>query len=162
MSSVQVFRKHCGEKEKLLVTSNFSFSHSVFYLFGELSAIFIKFDIVVCNLFQFGRVLYLSFGNRLRLLQMNRTNLYLSLKSKCVIEMHVPCAILPYYINPPNYKGRDLWQNKGYYGKSRNNGTQHFHILLIYFLLSRTSTPPSGPFQLSSAKAFNLDQYKIL
>ena len=23
-------RKHCGEKEKLLVTSNFSFSHSVF------------------------------------------------------------------------------------------------------------------------------------
>ena len=30
------------EKEKLLVTSNFSFSHSVFYLFGELSAIFIQ------------------------------------------------------------------------------------------------------------------------
>ena len=28
------------EKEKLLVTSNFSFSHSVFYPFGELSAIF--------------------------------------------------------------------------------------------------------------------------
>ena len=33
-------------KEKLLVTSNFSFSHSVFYQFGELSAIFIKFEIV--------------------------------------------------------------------------------------------------------------------
>ena len=30
------------EKEKLLVTSNFSFSHSVFYLFEELSAIFNK------------------------------------------------------------------------------------------------------------------------
>ena len=30
------------EKEKLLVTSNFSFPHSVFYLIGELSAIFIK------------------------------------------------------------------------------------------------------------------------
>ena len=44
------------EKEKLLVTSNFSFSHRVFYLFGELSAIFIKFEIVVCKLFQFGRV----------------------------------------------------------------------------------------------------------
>ena len=28
------------EKEKLLETSNFSFSHSVFYLFGELSGIF--------------------------------------------------------------------------------------------------------------------------
>ena len=30
------------EKEKLLVMSNFSFSHSVFYTFGELSAIFIN------------------------------------------------------------------------------------------------------------------------
>ena len=29
----QAFWKH-WEKEKLLVTSNFSFSHSVFYLFG--------------------------------------------------------------------------------------------------------------------------------
>ena len=31
------------KKEKLLVKSNFSFSHSVFHLFRELSAIFIKF-----------------------------------------------------------------------------------------------------------------------
>ena len=37
------------EKEKLLVTSNFSFSHSAFYPFGELSAIFIKFEIVACK-----------------------------------------------------------------------------------------------------------------
>ena len=29
------------------MTSNFSFSHSVFYLFGELSAIFIKYRIVI-------------------------------------------------------------------------------------------------------------------
>ena len=35
------------------VTSNFSFSHSVYYSFGKLSAIFIKFEIVVCKLFQF-------------------------------------------------------------------------------------------------------------
>ena len=48
--------KTLWEKEKLLVTSNFSFSRSVFYLFGELSAIFIKSKIVVCKLFQFGRV----------------------------------------------------------------------------------------------------------
>ena len=27
---IQTGRKHCGKKEKLLVTSNFSFSHSVF------------------------------------------------------------------------------------------------------------------------------------
>ena len=32
-SGKQAFRKH-WEKEKLLVTSNFSFSHSDFYLFG--------------------------------------------------------------------------------------------------------------------------------
>ena len=46
--------KTLREKEKLLVTSNLSFSHSVFYPFGELSAIFIKLKIVVCNLFEFG------------------------------------------------------------------------------------------------------------
>ena len=44
-----------GKKEKLLIMSNFSFSYSVFYLFGELSAIFIIFEIVVCEFFQFGR-----------------------------------------------------------------------------------------------------------
>ena len=45
------------ENEKLLVTSNFSFTHSVFYpLTEELCAIFIKFKIVVCKLFQFGNV----------------------------------------------------------------------------------------------------------
>ena len=43
-------------KEKLIITSNISFTHSVFYQFEELSSIFIKFEIVVCNLFQFGRV----------------------------------------------------------------------------------------------------------
>ena len=48
--------KTLWEKKKLLVTSNFFFSHNVFYLFGEPSAIFIKFEIVVCKLFQFGRV----------------------------------------------------------------------------------------------------------
>ena len=48
--------KTLWEKEKLLVTSNFSFSHSVFSPFGELSAIFIEIEIVVCKLLQFGRV----------------------------------------------------------------------------------------------------------
>ena len=45
--------------------SNFSFSQSVFNPFRELSAIFIKFKIVVCKLFQFGRVSNLSFGKGL-------------------------------------------------------------------------------------------------
>ena len=44
--------KALWEKEKLLVTSNFSFSHSVFfYLFGEHSVVFIKFEIFDCKLF---------------------------------------------------------------------------------------------------------------
>ena len=47
--------KTLWEKEKLLVTSNFSFFHSVFYPFDELSSIFIKFEIFVCKFFQFGR-----------------------------------------------------------------------------------------------------------
>ena len=46
---------------RVSLTSNFSFSHSVFYLFGELSTIFIKLKIVVCKLFQFGRLKNLSF-----------------------------------------------------------------------------------------------------
>ena len=36
--------KTLWEKEKLLITSNFSFSHSVFYLFGELSVILTLYD----------------------------------------------------------------------------------------------------------------------
>ena len=54
------------EKEKLFVTINFSFSHSVFYTFGELSAIFIKLKkMVICKLFQFGRDQNLLFGKGL-------------------------------------------------------------------------------------------------
>ena len=48
--------KTMWEKEKLLVMSNFSFSHSVFFSFRELFAILIKFKIVVCKPFQFERV----------------------------------------------------------------------------------------------------------
>ena len=51
---LQIFWK-LQEKEKLLVTRDFSSSHSVFYPSGELSAIFIQYEIVVCKLFQFGR-----------------------------------------------------------------------------------------------------------
>ena len=54
--------KTLWEKEKLLVTRNFSFSHSVFHPFEQLSAIFISFEIVVVKLFQFRGVQYLLFG----------------------------------------------------------------------------------------------------
>ena len=48
------FLRVCITSLLSLVTSNFSFSHSVFYPFGEHSIIFIKFEIVVYRLFQFG------------------------------------------------------------------------------------------------------------
>ena len=56
VSAVQVFWKTLWEKEKLLVTSNFSFSCSVSYSSGELPAIFIKYEIIIYKLFQFVRV----------------------------------------------------------------------------------------------------------
>ena len=55
VSAATSLLKTAWEKEKLLVTSNFSFSHSVFYPFGELSNILIKFVIVVCKLFRSGK-----------------------------------------------------------------------------------------------------------
>ena len=62
----QSLLKRLWEKEKLLVTSNFSFSHSVSYLFEELSAIFINFEIVVCKLYQFGKNLKLVVWERVK------------------------------------------------------------------------------------------------
>ena len=43
-------------KGEIACQSNFSFSHSVFYSLGELSAIFVKFEIVIYKLFLFGKV----------------------------------------------------------------------------------------------------------
>ena len=67
-STIQVFSssllKTLEEEEKLLVTSNFSFSPCVFYPFGEL---YMKIRIVVCKLFQFGKVKILLFGKELTL-----------------------------------------------------------------------------------------------
>ena len=59
--------KTMWKKEKLLVTSNFSFSHNVFYLFGEISVTFI--EIVANKLFQFGRVFDLSFRTEVMCLE---------------------------------------------------------------------------------------------
>ena len=55
--------KTLWEKEKLFITSNFSFSHSIVYAFGELSARFVEFEIVVSRLFQFRKSLnFCPFG----------------------------------------------------------------------------------------------------
>ena len=50
------------EKEKLLVTSNFSFSHSVFYPLGELSAIFHQIQNCRLQSLSVWKSLNLSFG----------------------------------------------------------------------------------------------------
>ena len=50
----------------------FFFSHSVFYNFGQLSAIFIDTEIVVCKLSHFGRVYDLSFRKALNLKLMTK------------------------------------------------------------------------------------------
>ena len=88
--------KPLWEKEKLLVTSNFSFSRSVFYPFGQLSAIFIKFEIVVCKLFHCGKSLKFVVWERVKSLlseygstftnrteQQNRTNFILRQVHSC-------------------------------------------------------------------------------
>ena len=58
--------KTLWEKEKLLVKSNFSYSHHVFYPFGELSAIFMKIETAVCKLCYLGTVSNLLIGKGLR------------------------------------------------------------------------------------------------
>ena len=58
--------KTLWKKDKLLIKSNLSFSHSVFYPFGKLSATFIKFKIVICKLFQFGKSLKFVFWERVK------------------------------------------------------------------------------------------------
>ena len=65
--------KTLWEKEKLLIMSNFSFSLSVFYPLREHSAILIKFIILVCKLFQFGRVQSLLFGKGLKMIIIYQT-----------------------------------------------------------------------------------------
>ena len=59
------FLKTQWEKEKLLVISNFSFSHNVFYPFGELAAIFMKIEMLSAHSSEFGRIQNLSFGKGL-------------------------------------------------------------------------------------------------
>ena len=61
VSAVQVLKTLWG-KDKLLVTSNFSFSYSIFYPPRELFAAFTKFRIVACKLLQSGRVSSIYMG----------------------------------------------------------------------------------------------------
>ena len=53
--AVQVFLENTVGKGEIARKEQF-FSHNVFHRFREFSIIFIKFEIVACNLFQFGGV----------------------------------------------------------------------------------------------------------
>ena len=54
------------EKEKMLVTSIFSFSRNVFYHITDKDNLVSCIEDVVCNFFQFGPVQNLSFGKELK------------------------------------------------------------------------------------------------
>ena len=58
--------KTLWETEKLLITSNFSFSHSVFYPFGKFSAIFIEFKNCRLQSLAVWNILKLLFGKGLK------------------------------------------------------------------------------------------------
>ena len=79
--------KTLWEKEKLLITSNFSFSHSVFYPFGQHFAILIKLKIVICKPFQFGGVQSLSFGKGLIDVDCNDVNFIVHTKRLVFMNM---------------------------------------------------------------------------
>ena len=73
-------------------TSNFSFSHSVFYPLGELCTIFIEFKNVICKLFQFGRVYTWSFAKGLNCNSLSTSKCLLVMKACMedqVSKMHV-------------------------------------------------------------------------
>ena len=61
--------KTLQEKEELLVTSNFSFSHRIFYSFGELSAIFIKLKICCSQTLSVWKSLNFAIWEKVRLVQ---------------------------------------------------------------------------------------------
>ena len=63
--------KTLWEKEKLLVTSNFSFSHSVFYPLRELSVISSNLKLSSANSFNLEESKMLSFGKGLNICMMH-------------------------------------------------------------------------------------------
>ena len=69
--------KTLREKKKLLVMSNFSFSHSVFYSFREPSDIFIKFKKCCLQTLSFWKSLKFVVWERIISLPHNHMNLYI-------------------------------------------------------------------------------------
>ena len=103
--------KTLRETEKLLVTSNFSFSHSVFYLFEEISSIFNEFEIVICKT--------LSVWKSPKFVVWERVK---AIKSKGIKKWNLHSA-LTLYNNPL----------ENIVGKEENVGTHHFLLFLQCF-----------------------------
>ena len=55
VSGKEVFSKHCGKKEKMLVTSIFSFSHDVFCTINNKDYHLCYIYLVACKCFEFGQ-----------------------------------------------------------------------------------------------------------
>ena len=70
VSGKEQFSKHCGEKEKMLATSIFSFSHNVFYTIKETEIIiYVTFILLSANALNLDKVKFLLSGNGLKKLK---------------------------------------------------------------------------------------------
>ena len=98
--------KTLWEKKKLLVTSNFSVSYSVFYPVGELSANGIKIRIVICKVFQFWKLLTFvwervnPFPNMSLFLRVCHTSLLKTLWAKGEIDHNEQFPLFPQCFQP--------------------------------------------------------------
>ena len=128
MSAKQVFWKHYIKR-------------SVFYLFGKFSAILIKFEIVICKLFQFGRVYNLLFGKGI-----NKSE-------NCYRSFIIQALLLMIPTNGPF---------KNIVGKGENAGNQHFLLPTMFSMLLWTNYMYLETFYLSSANAFKLEKAQLL
>ena len=88
VSVVQVFGKHCGKRRNCSWRAISPFPTVFSTLFGKLSAIFIKFKIVVCQRFEFGSLKFVvwervnPFPNKLKFLRVCSTSLLKTLWEK--------------------------------------------------------------------------------
>ena len=64
--STNVFKTLWKKEKEIAFSEHFLLSHSVFCLSEEASAIFIKFEIVVCKLFQFKKSLEIVVWKRVK------------------------------------------------------------------------------------------------
>ena len=108
--------KTLWKKQKLLVTSNFSFSHSVGYPFEELFPNFLKFRIVVCKLFQVSENLNFVVWKMVKLI-LRQNNAVLDLfyggkycpngQCRSKIRLHILCSLILIYTVRCSYKSKD-------------------------------------------------------